>query len=452
MATLSERLSEYACALRPGDLPDDVVTQAKRLIIDTVGCALGGYTSEPSKIARDLASACGSGRERATLIGSGRTASPDMAAFVNGVMIRYLDYNDGYTSVVSGHPSDNIAAVLAAAEAAHADGERVIAATVLAYEMYCRFSDAADIGPFDHSTLDCIASSAAAAYLFGLPPDRMADALNLAITPHIALHQPRIDVLSHWKACAAANACRNAVFATMLAARGLTGPRLAFEGDEGFVKAVTRGDFELAPFGGSGRPFKIMECSIKRFPLGQYSQTVIQAVLEVRAKLPDVREIAEVHIRTLAKAIRIMAGDPEKWRPTTRETADHSMVYTTGVALMYGTVHQRHFGDEYLRNEELLDLVSRVKVSVSEEANRRAPEAMLCEVEVVTKSGQRYSSEVAYHKGHYKNPIADSEVEEKFRSLAEDVLSARQIDRLLDRLWHLEDVKDMGEILRLTVI
>jgi 2-methylcitrate dehydratase len=452
MTTLARQLSDYACALRPSDLPVEVVKQAKRLIIDTVGCALGGYTSEPSKIARDLASAFGSGRERATLIGTGQIASPDMAAFVNGVMIRYLDYNDGYTSVVSGHPSDNIAAVLASAEAAHADGERVIAATVLAYEMYCRFSDAADILPFDHSTLDLIAASAASAYLFGLPPDRMADALNLAITPHIALHQPRVDVLSHWKACAAANACRNAVFATMLAARGLTGPRLAFEGDEGFIKAVTRGHFELAPFGGSGRPFKIMECSIKRFPLGQYSQTVIQAVLDVRAKLPDVRDIAEVHIRTLAKAIKIMAGDPQKWRPTTRETADHSMVYTTGVALMYGTVHQRHFGDEYLRNEELLDLVSRVKVSVSEEANRRAPEAMLCEVEVVAKSGKRYSSEVAYHKGHYKNPISDSEVEEKFRSLAADVLSAPQIDRLLDRLWHLEDVKDMSEILRLTVI
>ena len=262
-------------------------------------------------------------------------------------MIRYLDYNDGYTSRVSGHPSDNIAAVLASAEAAGADGWRVIAATVLAYEMYCRFSDVVDILPFDHATLDCIASGLASAYLFGLPPERMADALNLAITPNLALHQPRIDVLSHWKACAAANACRNAVFATMLAARGLTGPRLAFEGAEGYFNTVSKGESELAPFGGPGRPFKIMECSIKRFPLGQYSQTVVQAALEVREKLPDVRDIAEVRIRTLQKAITIMAGDPQKWRPTTRETADHSMVYTTGVALMHGTVHQRHFGDEY---------------------------------------------------------------------------------------------------------
>ena len=214
MKTLAEELSHYASALQPGDLPAEVTKQAKRLIIDTLGCAIGGYTSEPGRIARDLASAVGSGRQCATIVGNGETTSPDLAAFVNGVMIRYLDYNDGYTSKVSGHPSDNIAAVLSSAEAAGADGARVIAATVLAYEMYCRFSDVVDILPFDHSTLDCIASSAASAYLFGLPPQQMAEALNLAITPNLALHQPRIDILSHWKACAAANACRNAVFAT----------------------------------------------------------------------------------------------------------------------------------------------------------------------------------------------------------------------------------------------
>jgi 2-methylcitrate dehydratase len=128
------------------------------------------------------------------------------------------------------------------------------------------------------------------------------------------------------------------------------------------------------------------------------------------------------------------------------------MVYTTGVALMYGMVHQRHFGDEYLNNPELLDLVSRIKVNVSEEANKRAPEAMLCEVEVVTKSGERFRSEVAYHKGHYKNPMSDAEVEAKFRSLVEGLLSAREADRLLERLWHLEDVQDIGALLKLTAI
>jgi 2-methylcitrate dehydratase len=73
-------------------------------------------------------------------------------------------------------------------------------------------------------------------------------------------------------------------------------------------------------------------------------------------------------------------------------------------------------------------------------------------VEAVTHSGQRYASEVAYHKGHYKNPLTDAELEEKFRSLAHKVLSPSQADALLDRLWHLEDVTDMGEVLRLTKI
>ena len=141
---------------------------------------------------------------------------------------------------------------------------------------------------------------------------------------------------------------------------------------------------------------------------------MVQAALEVRKQLPDVSDIAEVNIATLQKAIDIMAGDSEKWLPQTRETADHSMPYTTAVALTYGMVHQSHFDDRYIHDPQLLDLTGRVKVEVSEEANRRVPEAMLATVEVVTRSGQRYSAEVPYHKGHYKNPMTDAEVEDKF--------------------------------------
>jgi 2-methylcitrate dehydratase len=450
MATIAERLSSYATSLRYQDLPPEVVHQAKRLIIDTLGCALGGYTSEPSKIARDLAGTVTS-TQPATILGSGQATSLDLATFANGVMIRYLDFNDGYTSKESGHPSDSIAAVLSPAEVAHASGRRVITATVLAYEAFCRLGDAATLKyrGFDHVTIGCIASVLGACRALGLSSEQTHQALNLGVVSNLALNQTRVGTLSHWKGCAYANASRNAVFATMLAARGLTGPAPIFEGEGGYFKAVTGEPFELEPFGGGDRPFKIMECSIKRFPLGQYSQTVVQAALEVREQLPDVEDIAEVNIRTLQKAVDIMAGDPEKWHPTTRETADHSMPYTTAVALMYGSVHQHHFDDQYLRNPQLLDLVGRVKVGVSEEANRRVPEAMLCNLEVVTRSGRRYSAEVAYHKGHFKNPLSDREVEEKFRSVVSDLLSPAQADALLDRLWHLEQVEDIGQVIKL---
>ena len=349
MSTIAEQLSDYAASLRFEDLPEEIVHQAKRMIIDTLGCALGGYDSEPAKIARDIASTVTSAQS-ATILVSGQSTSPDLAAFANGVAVRYLDFNDGYTSRESGHPSDSIAATLTAAEIGGSGGKGLISSTVLAYEAFCRICDTVDIKPsgFDHVTVGCIASILGVSHGLGLTREQTIQALNLGIAPNLALYQTRIGDVSMWKGCANANASRNAVFAAMLAQRGLTGPSPIFEGDGGYFKAVTRQPFTLETFGGGGQPFKIMECSIKRFPLGQYSQTVAQAALDVREQLPDPADIASVTVRTLQTAVNIMAGDPEKWRPANRETADHSMPYTTAVALMYGTVEQRHFGDEYL--------------------------------------------------------------------------------------------------------
>lgn len=459
MPTIAETMSSWSTALHYRDLPPAVVHLAKRMIIDTIGCALGGYPSEPARIARDIAATV-SANPSCAVLGSGQATSPELAAFANGVMIRYLDYNDGYTSLESGHPSDSIAAVLAAAELAGLGGRRAITATVAAYEAFCRLGDAATLRyrGYDHVTNGCVASVLGAARALGLNPEQTRQALNLGLAPNIALGQTRGGVLSHWKGCAYANASRNALFAVRLAQRGLTGPEPIFEGEHGFIRAVTGGEpYHLEPFGGDGQPYKIAECSIKRFPLGQYSQTVVQAALEARAQMPaaalaDISDIVAVHIRTLQKAIDIMAGDAEKWHPQSRETADHSMPYTTAVALTYGYVHQDHFDEQYYRSPQLLDLTNRVQVEVSEEANRRSPEAMLCELKITTRDGQSYTATVPYHKGHYKNPMADAEVEAKFRSLAAPLLPAAPTAALLAKLWHLEEVTDIAEVIRLTRI
>ena len=112
MTTLAEKLAAWTAALRYEDLPPDVVHQAKRLMIDTLGCALGGYDSEPVRIARAQAATVTS-TQPATILCSGERTSADLAAFANGSMIRYLDFNDGYIAPgTGGHPSDMIAAVL----------------------------------------------------------------------------------------------------------------------------------------------------------------------------------------------------------------------------------------------------------------------------------------------------------------------------------------------------
>jgi len=445
-------LSSYSAALRYEDLPSEVLHQAKRLIIDTLGCALGGASSGPAEIARDIAKTVTSTRPATVMVGGQRT-SPDLAVFANGVMIRFLDFNDGYTSTgESGHPSDSIAAALTAAEVARRSGKDLIAATVLAYEVFCRICDEVDLKPlgWDHVTVGGIASTAAAAKLFGLEGKQLAEAFNLGIAPNIALYQTRIGSVSMWKGCAYANASRNAIFATMLAERGMTGPAPVFEGPGGYFKAVTHRPFQLAALGGREHPYKIMECSIKRFPLGQYSQTVVQAALEAREKIRSVDEIAEVRIETGATAVRLMAGDPDKWAPATRETADHSMPYTVAVALIHGLVAEHHFGNEYLYDPDIRGLTQRVKVEVSDEANRRMPEAMLCKLTLITKDGQHHTAKVEYHKGHWKNPMSDAEVEGKFRSLAEKVRQRTASDRLLETMWKLENLADAGDLVRLT--
>lgn len=453
MDSLTTYLSEYTAALQFDDLPPEVVHLAKRMLIDTLGCAIGGYSSEPSKIVRTLASTISSSQP-ATILGSGQRSSLDMATFANGVMIRFLDFNDGYTGRETGHPSDAIAAVLSPAEHVHADGKRVIMAIVAAYEAFCRLCDAVCVRDhgFDHVTLGVIASTLGAAKAIGLPRQHIVQALNLAMAPNLALYQTRIGEVSLWKGCAFANASRNAVFAVQLAALGLTGPTPIFEGPGGFLHALGNETIALPPFGCASVPYKIAECTIKRFPLGLYAQTVVDAALQVRQQLPTIDDIQQIVVQTLQTAVNIMAGDAEKWHPANRETADHSIPYTVAVALMHGDVAPYHFDDQYLFDPVLLDLMQKIHVQVSEEANRRAPEALLSSVEVVTSSGVSYAAETPYHRGHWKNPMSDDEIEDKFRGLAANLLSTQQLEHLLDRLWHLEEVTDIGNIIAMANI
>ena len=157
-----------------------------------------------------------------------------------------------------------------------------------------------------------------------------------------------------------------------------------------------------------------------------------------------------MNIRVSRKAIAVMADTPDKWRPQTHETADHSMPYAAAVALMYGTVEEQHYEDPYLHDQRLLDLVGRVRCLPSDEADRVEREMNPCDLEIVLKSGQRKNVRVEYHRGHWKNPMTDAEVEEKFRALARRQLPAAQTDTLLRQLWALDSLPQAGELIAMT--
>src|SRR5437762_6530490 len=287
MKTLAEQMAEYVAGLRFEEMPAPVVHEVKRRVIDSIGCALGAWKAEPCVIARHVASQF-SAERGATLLGTTHRAPPDWAAFANGCLVRYLDYNDTYLSKEPAHPSATLPAALAAAEAAGATGRQLITAILLAYEVQCRFCDVASLRAhgWDHVTYGAFSSALAAATLFGLDARRMRHALGIAGVAGVALRQSRVGELSHWKGCAFANAARHGVYAALLAREGMTGPAPIFEGEKGFEKLVSGplNDFKLPTVASGLRPddFMILKTSIKFWPAEYHSQSAIEAALKLR--------------------------------------------------------------------------------------------------------------------------------------------------------------------------
>jgi len=448
--SLADTLARYALTLKYEDLPQDIVHTAKRAILDTFGCAFGGYTAAPSQIAIRLARNVSAAQGAMVLIND-VTTSPDLAVFANGVMIRYLDFNDAFVSLThgAGHPSDTIAALLTSAELSGRSGRDLITATVLAYEVFCKIADVFDYlgNGIDHSTITGIAAVVGAGRLMGLTAEQMVHAIGITVGGNTATRQGRADALSNWKAFAAADACRKAIFSVHLAQAGMTGPGDVFEGRYGFFKVMGRKAVMPPQL---GEPFGIRRVFTKRFPLGQFSQTVAQAAVEARAFFNSPDDIAEVNIQVSRSAIKIMADGPDKWRPQTHETADHSIPYAAGLVLMYGKIEPEYYEDPYLHDPRLLDLVSRVKCLPSDEADRTENEFNLCDLEIVLKSGARKSVRVEYHRGHFRNPMTDAEMEEKFRLMADKHLSADRVDNLVRQLWGLDRLSQVSTLIAAT--
>jgi len=449
--SVAETLANFAVNLRYEDLPADVRRTVRRTILDTIGCAIGGYEAEPSRIARKLASRV-SATPAATVLCSGIKTSHELAVFANGVMIRYLDFNDGYiTPKGGGHPSDTIAALLSSAEVMGSSGRDLIVATALSYEAFCKVADVMDTRGLglDQSTILGLASLVGASRLMGLSKEQIVHAIGITVGGNTAINQGRVGTLSNWKDFATAEASRKAIFSAELAHAGMTGPAGVFEGRLGFFNTISHQAFTLPPL---GDPFGIMKAFTKRFPLGQYSQTVAEGAAQVRSLIASMDDIDEVNIRVSRNAIKVMADSPDKWQPQSHETADHSMPYAAAVVLMYGTIDDHYYEDPYLHDRRLLDLVSRVRCIPSAEADAHEKDYNLCDFEIVLKSGQRKAVRVEYHRGHPKNPMTDGEMEEKFRSLARRHLPADRVDALLMQLWAIETLPKAGLLVEMTKV
>src|SRR5229473_3465204 len=415
MKTLAEQLADYAVGLKFEDLPAPVVREVKRRVIDSVGCALGAWNAEPCGIARRVA-AMFSAERGATLLGTGHRAPPDWAAFANGCLVRYLDYNDTYLSKEPAHPSDNIPAALAIAEAEQADGRELTLAIALAYEVQCRLCDAASLRArgWDHVTYGAFSTALACARLMELDPEKTRHAVNIAGV-----------------ACAA-----------------MTGPAPIFEGQMGFKKQL---GVSLGNVGEKfkGAPAMIVNTSIKYWPAEYHSQSAIEAALFLREQIDDVSQVKAMTIESHDASVDIIGSEPEKWKPETRETADHSLPYITAIALIDGEVTEKQFQPDRFMDPKVWKFLENVKVERNAELSAMYPGAVANIVHVDLADGRRLTKRVDYPLGHAKNPLEDFEVEKKFLSLVVPAFNRDHAAKIIEHVWSLDEQKDVHHLMKL---
>ena len=456
--SLAHQLAEFACSLQFEDLSKEVVHEVKRRVIDSAGCAIGAWNEEPCVIARKVASEF-SAKNGSTIIGTSHQAPPDWAAFATGCCIRYFDYNDTYLSKEPAHPSDNISAALAVAESVGATGKELITAIALAYEVQCRFCDAASIRArgWDHVTYGAFSTALAAARLMKLDTEKTRHAVNIAGVACAAMRQARVGELSHWKGVAFANAARHGVYSALLARAGMTGPAPIFEGQMGFEKelGVSLGNvgekFVKRPDAKApeeGTAAMILKTSIKFWPAEYHSQSAIEAALFLRGQL-DIAQVKSMTIESHDASVDIIGSEPEKWKPETRETADHSLPYITAIALSDGEVTEKQFQPERFTDPKIWKFLENVKVERNAELSALYPGAVANIVHVHLADGRRLTKRVDYPLGHAKNPLEDYEVEKKFLSLVEPTFTRDHAAKIIEHVWSLDQHCDVHHLMKL---
>ncbi|MEY2547169.1 MAG: 2-methylcitrate dehydratase [Verrucomicrobiota bacterium] len=450
--SLAHQFAEYACALRFEDLSKETVHEVKRRVIDSIGCALGAWNEEPCTIARTVASDF-SAVNGSTIIGTTHKAPPDWAAFATGCCIRYFDYNDTYLSKEPAHPSDNFSAVLAVGESVGATGREIIAAAALAYEVQCRLCDAASIRArgWDHPTYGAFSTALAAAKLMKLDVDLARHAVNIAGVNCAAFRQARVGELSHWKGVAFANAARHGVYAALLARAGMTGPAPIFEGQMGFEKEL---GVSLGNVGEKfkGAPAMILNTSIKYWPAEYHSQSAIEAALFLRKEIVDPAKIQSVRIESHDASVDIIGSEPEKWKPETRETADHSLPYITSIALIDGEVTEKQFQPERFMDPTIWKFLENVTVQRNAELSSLYAKAVANIVHVTLDDGHELTKRVDYPLGNALNPLTDEQLEGKFNALVVPALGQQRANAIVDLAWKLDDAANVDELMRACVM
>ena len=450
--TITAPISQFASQLQFEELSPDAVYQAKRFLLDSLGCALGGFQQHDVTLALAVLDQI-AGRGPCTIIGTGQKVDPVSASLANGLMIRCQDYNDIYWKQDPAHPSDIFPAALACGERAQSDGRELIVGLVLGHEFECRFCEAAFPGirerGWHHATLTAFVSPIVAGRMLKLGWEQIQHAIGISASRQATLGAVTAGKLTMMKNTVDPLATQSGVFAALLAEQGYTGPEHVVDGKEGLTHCFGP-EWKLNVLtDGLGDSWRITQCGMKFFPTEALTHAPISATLDLVHE-HDLRpaQVEKVTIRSLARAADILS-DPSKYDPHTKETADHSLPYVIAAALVDRQVTPAQFTMQKIMDPAVRAQLKKIEVVADHEIEKVFPALQRVVVTIRTTDGREFTKQLDYPKGDPRNPLTDKEIEEKFTALAEPVMSKPARKRIIDAVWSLEKLDTAGGLMKL---
>ena len=446
-------------AVDPVAVDADVTDMIINRVIDNAAVAVASIGRAPAVAARGQAEAHPVSTDStaegkgATVFGVDGRFSPEWAAFANGVAVRELDYHDTFLAAEYSHPGDNIPPILAVAQHAQKDGAALVRGIATGYEIQVDLVKAISLHKHKIDHVAHLGPSAAAGIgtLLGLPAETIYQAVSQALHTTTATRQSRKGQISTWKAYAPAFAGKMAVEAVDRAMRGQTSPSPIWEGEDGVIAWLLdgpEGRYEV-PLPEAGEAKRaILDTYTKEHSAEYQAQAWIDLARDLHHRHPeltDPKNVTRIVLHTSHHTHYVIgsgANDPQKFDPTaSRETLDHSIPYIFAVALQDGTWHHV---DSYLPERagrpDTVELWHKISTVEDPEWTRRYHSNDLTEkafggrVEIDLADGSRIVDEIAVADAHPlgARPFAREQYIHKFRTLADGVLAAAEIDRFLD--------------------
>lgn len=444
---ISERCADFTASLSFSDLDAETLAVAKKCIIDWMGCVLGGASTPAASIMAGVVEDMG-GKEQATIIGDFGRSTVLHAAMVNAYDCHILEMDDVHKSSIVHPAAPVISAAFALAEHLGSSGRELIEAIVAGYDVMIRIGEAVTPSHYLiwHTTGTCgnFGAAAATARLLDLDEKQTLDALGNAGSQAAGLWEFASDnAMTKYLHCA--KAAYNGLLSSLMAQRGFTGATRILEGDRGFFRAYSREkDFEKS-FEDMGANYRIKETVYKPYASCRHTHGPVNGVLEIMAQHGLSHEdIENVHVETYDTVLKL-AGNKDF---STAPAARFSIYYCLASALVFGKVGVSQFAEDVLQDPRIAAIVPSIDVEATEEMNALHPAKWASRITVTTKSGEVHAVFVEYPKGDPENTMTESEIADKYMSLATLKIDGERARRILEKCGDIEEIVNLSGFFR----